>query len=231
MAASDMAHYMARRGVFIKPLFTLALIAIGLNLWCRPVVAETRTIVALGDSLTAGYGLPEEVGFPAQLDAYLRARGRDWRVVNAGVSGDTSAGGLARLDWALDDKPDLVIVELGANDGLRGLPAEAMEANLDRILSRLKAAGIGALLCGMRAPPNLGPDYATAFEAVFPRLAAKHWVPLYAFFLDGVAANPALNQPDGLHPTAEGVAEIVKRIGPVVEQAMMAAKPAAGAGS
>lgn len=222
---------MAQSGVFIKPRLALLLVAVGLSVWCRPVMAESRTIVAFGDSLTAGYGLPEVAAFPAQLDAYLRARGHDWRVVNAGVSGDTTAGGLARLDWALADEPALVIVELGANDGLRGLPVEAMEANLDQILSRLDAAGIAALLCGMRAPPNLGPDYATAFEAVFPRLAAKHRVPLYPFFLEGVAAVPALNQADGLHPTAQGVAEIVKRIGPMVEQAMTAAKPAADAGS
>ncbi len=213
---------MAWRGVIIKPLFALLLVAIGLGLSGRPALAEARTIVALGDSLTAGFGLPEESAFPAQLEAYLRARGHEWRVINAGVSGDTSAGGLARLDWALADKPDFVIVELGANDGLRGLPVEAMEANLDQILTRLRAAGIAALLCGMRVPPNLGADYASAFEAVFVRLAAKHGVPLYPFFLDGVAAMPSLNQPDGIHPTAEGVAEIVRRIGPVVEKAMKA---------
>ncbi|MSO74309.1 MAG: arylesterase [Alphaproteobacteria bacterium] len=206
----------------IKPLFALLLIAIGLGLWARPALAEARTIVALGDSLTAGFGLPEESAFPGQLEAYLRARGHDWRVINAGVSGDTSAGGLARLDWALADKPDLVIVELGANDGLRGLPVEVMESNLDQILARLRAAGIAALLCGMRVPPNLGADYASAFEAVFVRLAANHEIPLYPFFLDGVAAMPSLNQPDGIHPTAEGVAEIVRRIGPVVEKAMKA---------
>ena len=122
----------------------------------------------------------------------------------------------------LPDKPDLVIVELGANDGLRGLPVEVMESNLDQILARLRAAGIAALLCGMRVPPNLGADYASAFEAVFVRLAANHEIPLYPFFLDGVAAMPSLNQPDGIHPTAEGVAEIVRRIGPVVEKAMKA---------
>ena len=220
---------MARHGRLIKFLVVLFLVLVGLGAWGRPVMAESRTIVALGDSLTAGFGLAEEAAFPARLEAFLRARGHDWRVLNAGVSGDTSAGGLARLDWALGDKPDLVIVELGANEGLRGLPIEAMEANLDQILARLKAAGIAALLCGMRVPPNLGKDYATAFAAVFPRLASKYDVPLYAFFLDGVAAQPALNQPDGIHPTAEGIAEIVARIGPVVERAMMAAK--AGTGS
>lgn len=222
---------MARRGALIKSVLVISLIAVGLMPWDRPVMAESRIIVALGDSLTSGYGLPEEASLPAQLEAYLRARGHDWRVVNAGVSGDTSAGGLARLEWALADAPDLVIVALGANDGLRGLPIEAMEANLDRILARLKEAGIAALLCGMRAPPNLGPDYAAAFEAVFPRLAATYGVPLYPFLLEGVAAVPALNQADGIHPSAEGVAAIVERVGPLVERAMIAAESADGAGS
>ncbi|MGD9539177.1 MAG: arylesterase [Alphaproteobacteria bacterium] len=184
--------------------------------------AAEGTIVAFGDSLAAGYGLPAEDAFPVRLEAYLRERGHDWRVVNAGVSGDTSAGGLARLDWALADEPDLVILELGSNDGLRGLSAEAMEENLDRILARLDAAGIKVLLAGMRAPPNLGPDYAEGFEAVYPRLAEKYGVPFYPFFLDGVAAVPALNQPDGIHPNEAGVAEIVRRIGPLVERVIAA---------
>ena len=191
--------------------------------------AEAGIIVALGDSLTAGYGLPAEAAFPAQLEAYLKARGLDWRVVNAGVSGDTSAGGLARLDWALGDKPDIMIVELGANDGLRGLPVDAMEANLDAILARLKADGIATVLSGMKAPPNMGPDYADAFAAVYPRLATKHNATLDPFFLEGVAAEPALNQPDGIHPTEEGVARIVARIGPLIEQ-VIAAHQAAKAG-
>lgn len=222
---------MARHAAHIKSLVALFLMVVGLAVWSAPAVAEPRTIVALGDSLTAGFGLPAEAAFPARLEAYLRARGHDWRVINAGVSGDTSAGGLARLDWALGDNPDLVIVELGANDALRGLPVEAMETNLDQILARLKAAGVRALLCGMRAPPNMGADYARAFEAVYPRLAEKHGVPLYDFFLDGVAAMPALNQPDGIHPTAAGVAEIVERIGPAVERAMAAVKADGGGGS
>jgi len=213
---------MARPLVFIKRLIAFSAVALAIAAAAPKAGAAEGTIVAFGDSLTAGYGLPAEDAFPSRLEAYLRARGHDWRVINAGVSGDTSAGGLARLDWALADKPDLVILELGSNDGLRGLSAEAMEENLDRILARLEAAGVRVLLAGMRAPPNLGPDYAEGFEAVYPRLAEKYGVPFYPFFLDGVAAVPALNQPDGIHPNEAGVAEIVRRIGPLVERAIAA---------
>ena len=170
----------------------------------------------LGDSLTAGFGLPPEDAFPAKLEAALRAEGHAWRVVDAGVSGDTSAGGLARLDWVLADEPEVVIVELGANDGLRGLPTDQMEANLDAILARLGEAGAAVLLAGMRAPANFGADYEAAFHAVYERLAAKHRVAFYPFFLEGVAMEPALNQDDGIHPNAAGVAEIVRRILPHV---------------
>ena len=173
-------------------------------------------IVVLGDSLTAGYGLSREDAFPARLEGALRAAGHGWRVIDAGVSGDTSAGGLARLDWALADKPEIVIVELGANDGLRGLPSDRMEANLDAILARIGESGAGTLLAGMRAPANFGADYAAAFRVVYERLAAKHRVAFYPFFLEGVAMEPALNQPDGIHPNAAGVAEIVRRIVPHV---------------
>jgi acyl-CoA thioesterase-1 len=221
---------MARPAVFIKRLIAVSIVALAILTVAPRAGAAAGTIVAFGDSLTAGYGLPAEAAFPAQLEAYLRERGHDWRVVNAGVSGDTTAGGLARLDWALADEPDLVILELGSNDGLRGLPVEAMEANLDEILARLKAAGIEVLLAGMRAPPNLGADYAQAFEAVYPRLAEKHGVALYPFFLDGVAAVPALNQGDGIHPSADGVAELVRRIGPLVER-VIAETPEEEAGS
>ena len=170
----------------------------------------------LGDSLTAGFGLPQEDAFPARLEAALRAEGHAWRVIDAGVSGDTSAGGLARLDWVLADEPEVVIVELGANDGLRGLPTDQMEGNLDAILTRILESGPTAMLAGMRAPANFGPDYEAAFSAVYERLAAKHRVTFYPFFLEGVAMEPDLNQADGIHPNVAGVAEIVRRILPHV---------------
>lgn len=173
-------------------------------------------IAVLGDSLTTAYGLAVEEGFPAQLERRLRAEGYHCAVLDAGVGGDTTAGGLARLDWALADRPSHVIVELGANDGLRALPPEQMEQNLDAIVSRLRADDVAVLLAGMRAPPNLGRTYGEAFEAVFPRVAERHDVPLYPFFLDGVAGAPELNQGDGIHPTAEGIAVMVERILPTV---------------
>ena len=187
-----------------------------LLLLAAPGAAGEPRIVVLGDSLAAGYGLPAEDAFPARLEAALRAEGHEWRVVDAGVSGDTSAGGLARLDWVLADGPEAVIVELGANDGLRGLPVAQMEANLDAILTRIRSAGALALLAGMEAPRNFGADYAAAFRAVYRRLADRHEVPLYPFFLEGVAMVPELNQADGIHPNAAGVAEIVRRMVPHV---------------
>jgi len=176
---------------------------------------ETRILV-LGDSLAAGYGLAAAAAFPSRLEAGLRALGHVVRVINGGVSGDTSAGGRSRLDWALDDRPHIAIVELGANDGLRGLDPAMTVANLDAIIVRLKAARVGVLLTGMVAPPNLGRDYETQFNAVFSALARKHDVAFYPFFLDGVAMRPELNQADGLHPNAKGVAVIVDRITPYV---------------
>jgi acyl-CoA thioesterase-1 len=174
-------------------------------------------ILALGDSLTAGYNLPQSNAFPIRLEAALRQKGYAVRVINAGVSGDTTAGGRARLDWAMGDRPDVAIVELGANDALRGLdPAQAFD-NLDAILGRLADAKVRVLLAGMLAPPNLGPDYAKAFDGIYPRLAAKWKVPLYPFFLDGVALHPELTQADGLHPTAAGVDRIVANILPSVQ--------------
>ena len=185
-----------------------------------PVEAGPVTIAALGDSLTAGFGLAGEHAFPARLQAALAAEGVAVRVVNGGVSGDTTAGGLARLDWMLADDPDLVIVELGANDGLRGLdPAKTFD-NLDAILVRLRQENIAAVLTGMFAPPNLGAEYGDAFNNIFPRLAADHGVVFYPFFLDGVAARPALNQSDGIHPNAAGVDVIVARIVPYVVTAL-----------
>lgn len=174
------------------------------------------TILAFGDSLVAGFGLGTRDGFTARLEAALKAKGVNARVANAGLSGDTSAGGLARLDWALEPKPDFAIVELGANDGLRGLDPAQTRANLDAILTKLKAKGVPVLFAGMYAPPNMGPDYGKAFNALYPELARKHGVAFYPFFLDGVAADPSLNQPDGIHPNAKGVDVIVERIFPYV---------------
>lgn len=185
--------------------------------------AESFRLMAFGDSLTHGYGLAGGDTFPEQLEAALRADGLEVTVLNAGNSGDTTAGGLARLDWALADKPAAVILELGANDGLRGLDPAATYDNLDAIMARLSAEGLPVLLAGMLAPPNLGREYGDAFNAVFPRLAEKYQAPLYPFFLEGVALVPELNQPDGIHPNAQGVAEIVKRIKPQVVALVKAA--------
>ena len=178
--------------------------------------AHAVRILALGDSLTAGYRLPLEEAFPAQLQAALKRKYGDIEVLNGGLSGDTTAGGLSRLEWALADKPDAVIIELGANDALRGLPTETTHANLDAILERLVQDDTPVLLTGMLAPPNMGPNYANAFNAIFPNLAEKYQTVFYPFFLDGVAANPDLNMADGMHPTAEGVAIIVDNILPSV---------------
>jgi acyl-CoA thioesterase-1 len=177
---------------------------------------EHPVVLALGDSLTAGYGLPPGKAFPEQLQAALGDHGIDARVINGGVSGDTSAGGLARLDWLLGDKPDLVIVELGANDGMRGLDPANTRDNLDRIVARIRETGAQVLLAGMVAPPNLGADYGERFNSLYPALAQKHGTAFYPFFLDGVAMDTALNQEDGIHPTAEGVAVIVEKMLPVV---------------
>ncbi|HRK25468.1 MAG TPA: arylesterase [Beijerinckiaceae bacterium] len=175
-------------------------------------------IVALGDSLTAGYLLPADAAFPAVLEKALAQRGLAVTITNAGVSGDTSAGGLARLDWSVAEGTAGVVVELGANDALRGLDPVRTEANLDAILSRLAKRNIRVLLAGMLAPRNNGPDYVAAFDGLYPRLAAKHGVPLYPFFLDGVTGVAGMTLPDGLHPSREGVAEIVRRILPMAEQ-------------
>ena len=182
-------------------------------------------ILALGDSLTAGFNLDHRAAFPVQLEAALRDKGYDVKVENAGVSGDTTAGGLARLDWALGGSvPDITILELGANDALRGIPPDEAKANLTRIVEGLEAAGSRILLAGMWAPPNMGRDYAEAFNAIYPDLAADHDLPLYPFFLDGVITRPELLQNDGMHPTADGVTEIVKRILPMVEEMIVAVR-------
>ena len=175
-------------------------------------------IVALGDSLTAGYGLPVADAFPTRLQAALKAKGIDATVANAGVSGDTASGGLERVDWSVPYGTDAVILELGANDALRGLDPKLTEKALDAILTKLEARHIPVLLAGMKAPPNMGAEYAKSFDAIYARLAAKHAVIVYPFFLDGVAGDGKLNQGDGMHPTAAGVDIIVARILPSVER-------------
>ncbi|HTO80711.1 MAG TPA: arylesterase [Methylomirabilota bacterium] len=184
------------------------------------MAAEPLRILAFGDSLTAGFGLPDADGFVPQLQSALADKGITARVINAGVSGDTTAGGLARLDWALADDPQLVIVELGANDGLRGLDPKTTAANLDGILAKLEAQKRAVLLAGMKAPRNLGTEYTTAFDAIYPELAARHKVTLYPFFLDGVATDPQLNQEDGIHPNAAGVKVVVGHMLPYVLKAI-----------
>ena len=207
---------MARQMVRLLGLLKVALALAIMQGASVATANDVCRIAVLGDSLTTAHGLAVEDGFPAQLQRRLRADGYDCVVLDAGVGGDTTAGGLARLDWSLADRPSHVIVELGGNDGLRALPPEQMEQNLDAMISRLRADGVAVLLAGMLAPPNLGRTYGEAFEAVFPRIAERHDVPLYPFFLEGVAGDPQLNQPDGIHPTAEGIAVIVEGILPTV---------------
>ncbi len=174
-------------------------------------------LAVLGDSLTAGYGLPLEAAFPVRLEKALRAKGLKVDVLNAGVSGDTTTGGRDRLDWSIPDGTDAVIVELGANDALRGVDPAVTRAALEDIIKRLQARKMSVMLAGMYAPPNYGSDYAAKFDPIYPDLAKSYGIPLYPFFLDGVAADKKLNQADGMHPTAEGVDAIVQRIVPAVE--------------
>ncbi|HEY4982930.1 MAG TPA: arylesterase [Pseudolabrys sp.] len=185
-------------------------------------------IVVLGDSLSAGFGLPGEAAFPARLAVALRAKGIAASVANAGVSGDTASGGLGRLDWSVPDGTEAVILELGANDALRGLDPNLTKAALDTTLRKLKDRHIAVLLAGMRAPRNMGPDYARAFDAIYPALASTHSVVFYPFFLDGVATDSKFNQGDGLHPNAAGVDVIVARILPQVEELIARARAARG---
>jgi acyl-CoA thioesterase-1 len=185
-------------------------------------VAEPYRIVGFGDSLMAGYGLDPGNGFTEKLQAALKARGIDAEVANGSVSGDTTSGGLSRLDWSVPDGTQLVLVELGANDMLRGVTPDITERSLDAILTRLKERKIAVLLVGMRAAPNLGAEYRAAFDGIYPKLAAKHGVTLYPFFLDGVAADPKYLQSDQMHPNAAGVDEIVKRFLPTLEKELAA---------
>ena len=198
-------------GAFRLCVYTLAIMAS-----LGAASAKTIKLVALGDSLTAGYGVAPGMAFPDVLEKALRAKGYDVKVINAGVSGETLGDGLARFDWSVPPDADGLIVELGANDMLRGLPVENARRSLGAILAKATAAHIPTLLTGMRAAPNLGPDYRAAFDRIYPDLSAKYGVSLYPFFLDGVAADPKLNQPDGLHPTPEGVKVIVERMLPAV---------------
>jgi acyl-CoA thioesterase-1 len=181
------------------------------------VTAKPVKMVVLGDSLSAGYGLPAGAAFPVRLQKALDTKGIKVDMINAGVSGDTASGGRDRLDWSVPEGTDAVIVELGANDALRGTDPAVTRAALSDILTRLKARGVAVLLCGMVAPPNYGSDYAARFNAIYPELAKSFGVPLYPFFLEGVAADARLNQADGMHPTAEGVDVLVKNILPTVE--------------
>jgi acyl-CoA thioesterase I len=179
--------------------------------------AEPMRIVAFGDSLSAGYELPENEGFPKQLEAALKAKGLDVIVENSAVSGDTSSGGLERLDWSIADGTALVILELGANDALRGIDPALTRSNIDAMITRLKARNIKVVLAGMLAPPNMGEAYAKPFNAIYPELAAQHQTALYPFFMDGVITKSDLKLSDGLHPNAKGVAVIVSGILPVIE--------------
>ncbi len=208
---------MVRLLLLVNLSLTTAMLAAG------PVAAVTSTnrpirIAAFGDSLTAGYGLRPSEAFPNQLQRLLEAKGYQLEIANAGVSGDTTQGGLQRLAWAVPDGVDAVILELGANDALRGVPPARVRANLDKILASLKARNIEVLVAGMRAPRNLGNDYANAFDVIFPELAAKYDALLYPFFLTGVVLDTKLNLSDGVHPSAKGIGVIAERMAPLAEQ-------------
>jgi acyl-CoA thioesterase-1 len=197
----------------------IALVMMSASTFASPVLSQTPLKLAvLGDSLTAGYGLPATAAFPVRLEKALREKGLKVDVLNAGVSGDTASGGRDRLDWSVPDGTEAVIVELGANDALRGLDPAVTRAALEEIIKKLQARKIAVMLAGMYAPRNYGAEYAAKFDPIYPELAKAFDVPLYPFFLDGVAAEAKLNQPDGLHPTAEGIDIIVARILPAVEQ-------------
>ncbi|MCA0275046.1 MAG: arylesterase [Proteobacteria bacterium] len=200
-----------------KQLFAAALLMLAAAL---PAWAEPFRIVGFGDSLMAGYGLGPGEGFPEKLEAALRRRGHDVVIANAGVSGDTTSGGLSRLDWSIPDGTQLVILELGANDMLRGIDPALVEQNLDKMLARLKERNIPVLLAGMVAAPNLGHAYGEQFGSIYPKLAEKYGATLYPFFLDGVAGDPKLLLEDGMHPNATGIDRMVERALPTVEKAI-----------
>jgi len=213
---SDVGRRLARRTAAPMLLIAAALLALGAPLSAK-AAGRTIRLVAFGDSLTAGYMLPADKAFPAVLERALKARGRDVAIANAGVSGDTTTGGLDRLDWSVPDGTDGVILELGANDMLRGVDPAIPKKALDEIVSRLKGRGIPVLLAGMRASANLGPDYVARFDAIYPELAERYGLVLYPFFLAGIAGDRAFNLPDNLHPNPRGVERIVEGILPKVE--------------
>jgi len=205
----------------------LLTLACALPIGARAAEAPVKLVV-LGDSLSAGYGLPADATFPARLAKALTAKGIAVDVTNAGVSGDTASDGLARLDWSVPDGTEAVIVELGANDALRGIDPALTKATLDQIMSKLADRHIAIMLAGMQAPRNMGPDYVQAFDAIYPALASTHPVVFYPFFLDGVATDPKLNQGDSLHPNAAGVDVIVARILPRAEELIARVRKARG---
>jgi acyl-CoA thioesterase I len=202
----------------------LALVCVALLSLVAGEARADSVIVALGDSLTAGLGVAPDETYPARLEQRLRREGYSYRVINAGVSGDTTAGGLRRVDWVLRSEPEIVIVALGANDGLRGQSPQAMRANLETIVARLQTARARVLLAGMRLPPNYGSEYTTQFEAVFAAVARSAKVALVPFLLDGVATDPRLNQPDGIHPTAAGYEVIADRLWPYLRPLLRSGK-------
>jgi acyl-CoA thioesterase-1 len=223
---SGMNHKLGRRAALRRAFLGIG-IFLSAKALVRPAFAAPLKLLILGDSITAGYGLPEAEAWPVKLQAALQAEGLDVQVIAAGVSGDTTAGGKARLDWALADQPNAVIVAFGGNDGLRGLPPADSQANLDDILTRLKAKGLPAMLAGMLAPPNLGADYGRDFAGTYQNLAKQHpEIVFYPFLLEGVAGDPALNQADRIHPNPQGVAIMIQRMMPAVKELLTKARGA-----
>ena len=208
---------MGRRGRMVKwAIWTLATAGFAFLALAGAATAEPARVVAFGDSLMAGFNLPPGADFPTRLEAKLRAEGHDVTIANAAVSGDTTSGGLARLDWSVPDDTDLVILELGGNDALRGIDPALTRDNLEAMITRLIERGIDIVLAGMLAPPNMGADYAARFNPIYPELAAEHDIPLDPFFLDGAITVEGMMQPDGIHPTQAGVDAMVERFAPLM---------------
>ena len=205
----------------------LTIITLPLMLWMSPAAAESGAantdkpvVVLFGDSITAGYGLPEDQALPTQLETWFEQKGRELEIRNGGLSGDTTSGGRSRVDWTMSDDVDVAVVALGGNDMLRAIPPSETKRNLESIIKQIEAKDIRVILAGMVARPNYGPDYAETFNQIYPDLATQYGLSLYPFLLDGVAAVPAFNQPDGIHPNAEGVERIVSTLGPFLESAL-----------